>query len=183
MNIDMTKTLRELRKQKNVTQEQLANFLGITPQSVGKWERGGYPDITLLPKIALYFNVTVDTLLGVDEARIKEAIEGYEKESKRLSNIGDVEVELKLWEKAYEECLTALDNMKKHAIIADTQPDFKHTSFTVNKTYYKHSDTSKNYTENQCGLCLKWLSEKVFDPVRNDKRFLRITDELKQYAN
>lgn len=41
MNIDMTKTLRELRKQKNVTQEQLANFLGITPQSVGKWERGG----------------------------------------------------------------------------------------------------------------------------------------------
>lgn len=136
MNIDMTKTLRELRKQKNVTQEQLANFLGITPQSVGKWERGGYPDITLLPKIALYFNVTVDTLLGVDEARIKEAIEGYEKESKRLSNIGDVEVELKLWEKAYEECLTALDNMKKHAIIADTQPDFKHTSFIVNKTYY-----------------------------------------------
>ena len=110
MNIDMTKTLRELRKQKNVTQEQLANFLGITPQSVGKWERGGYPDITLLPKIALYFNVTVDTLLGVDEARIKEAIEGYEKESKRLSNIGDVEVELKLWEKAYEECLTALQD-------------------------------------------------------------------------
>ena len=80
--------------------------------------------------------MTVDTLLGVDEARIKEAIEGYEKESKRLSNIEDVEVELKLWEKAYEECLTALDNMKKHAIIDDAQPEYKHQYYIVKKTNY-----------------------------------------------
>ena len=75
MDINLKDKLRTLRQQKNVTQEALANHLGITPQSVGKWERGeGYPDITLLPKIALYFDVTVDELLNVDKARIEEKI-------------------------------------------------------------------------------------------------------------
>ena len=40
MEISMKETLRNLRQQKNVTQEALATHLGITPQSVGKWERG-----------------------------------------------------------------------------------------------------------------------------------------------
>ena len=40
MEICMKDTLRTLRQKKNVTQETLANHLGITPQSVGKWERG-----------------------------------------------------------------------------------------------------------------------------------------------
>ena len=40
MEISMKDTLRNLRQQKNVTQEALATHLGITPQSVGKWERG-----------------------------------------------------------------------------------------------------------------------------------------------
>ena len=69
MEIDLKNKLRALRRQKNITQEDLANHLDITSQSVGKWERGeGYPDITLLPKIALYFGITVDELLNVDSA-------------------------------------------------------------------------------------------------------------------
>ena len=71
MEINLKEKLRTLRQRKNVTQEALANHLGITPQSVGKWERGeGYPDITLLPKIAFYFDVTVDELLCVDTSKI-----------------------------------------------------------------------------------------------------------------
>ena len=61
MEINMKDTLRTLRKEKNVTREELAVHLGISVQSVGKWERGeGFPDITLLPAIALYFGVTVN---------------------------------------------------------------------------------------------------------------------------
>ncbi len=75
MEINMKDMLCEFRRQKKVTQEAVAAHLGITSQSVGKWERGeGFPDITLLPALALYFGVTVDDLLGVGKARQKERI-------------------------------------------------------------------------------------------------------------
>jgi transcriptional regulator with XRE-family HTH domain len=71
MEICIKDNLRRLRTEKNITQEALAKYLGITPQSVGKWERGeGYPDITLLPKIALFFGVTIDDLLNVGKAHL-----------------------------------------------------------------------------------------------------------------
>ena len=104
MQISMKDTLCELRRQKKVTQEAVAAHLGITSQSVGKWERGeGFPDITLLPAIALYFGVTVDDLLGVDQARIDAKINEYFAESKRLMNAGEVEKNNTLWETALNE--------------------------------------------------------------------------------
>ena len=104
MEIMIKDKLRTLRQQKNITQETLANHLGITAQSVGKWERGeGFPDITLLPKLALYFDVTVDELLCVDKARIDEVIEGYVAESKVYKQAGENAKNLALWEKAYAE--------------------------------------------------------------------------------
>ena len=57
-----------LRKEKGQTQEEVAAALGVTPQSVSKWETGqSYPDIALLPEIATYFDVTIDYLLGKAE--------------------------------------------------------------------------------------------------------------------
>ena len=59
-----------LRKQKGLTQEQLANTLGVTNQSVSKWESGQCcPDIQLLPSIAALFDVSVDELLGCSSAK------------------------------------------------------------------------------------------------------------------
>jgi transcriptional regulator with XRE-family HTH domain len=104
MEINLKEKLRSLRQQKNVTQEALANHLGITPQSVGKWERGeGYPDITLLPKIAFYFDVTVDELLCVDQVRVDEKIEEYKRQADDSLLTGDVDRFLEIWERAYEE--------------------------------------------------------------------------------
>ncbi len=55
-----------LRREKQITQEQLAQAMGVTNQAVSKWESGqSYPDITLLPRLSAYFQVTVDELLGV----------------------------------------------------------------------------------------------------------------------
>ena len=59
-----------LRKQKGLTQEQLANALGVTNQSVSKWESGQCcPDIQLLPNLAELFEVSVDELLGCNSAK------------------------------------------------------------------------------------------------------------------
>ena len=59
-----------LRKQRGLTQEQLANALGVTNQSVSKWESGQCcPDIQLLPNIAELFDVSVDELLGCNSAK------------------------------------------------------------------------------------------------------------------
>lgn len=65
--------LREHRRRCDLTQEELAEKLCISPQSVSKWERGdGCPDINMLPKIAGYLGITTDTLLGFDEVTKKE---------------------------------------------------------------------------------------------------------------
>ena len=104
MEISIKNTLKKLRHSKEVTQEQLAIHLGVTSQSVGKWERGeGFPDITMLPSIALYFGVTVDELLGIDKLRITEKIEQYKKKSYELRHNGKVHDNFEIWKKAYRE--------------------------------------------------------------------------------
>ena len=75
MVLNIAETLRSLRRDMEVTQEELANAMGVTAQAVSKWERGeGYPDITLLPDIAAYFRVTLDTLCGIDEQKKQRKI-------------------------------------------------------------------------------------------------------------
>ncbi len=67
--------LKRLRTARSLTQEEVAGQLGISYQSVSKWERGeGYPDITMLPALAHYFGVSTDFLLGMQDrdAQYKE---------------------------------------------------------------------------------------------------------------
>lgn len=65
--------LKKLRKQKDLTQEEVADMLHVTPQSVSKWERGeSYPDITLLPALANLFETSIDALIGMDAIRSDE---------------------------------------------------------------------------------------------------------------
>ena len=60
--------IRELRTEKQVTQERLADFLGVTPQAVSRWEREGVcPNLELLPKLAKFVGVSTDYLLGLVE--------------------------------------------------------------------------------------------------------------------
>lgn len=59
METVFSKQLQKLRKQSGITQEQLADKLGVTAQAVSKWENGSYPDGDLLPKIADIFDVSI----------------------------------------------------------------------------------------------------------------------------
>ena len=65
MTIKIAENLQMLRKEKKITQEELAEVFGVTSQSISKWELGlSCPDITLLPKIAQFYEISIDELLG-----------------------------------------------------------------------------------------------------------------------
>ena len=75
MNVYLGENLKEMRLKRKLTQEKLADFLGVSFQAVSKWERGDtYPDISMLPEIADFFKVSVDELLGVNRAENEKEI-------------------------------------------------------------------------------------------------------------
>ena len=66
---------KALRKDKQLTQEQVAEIFGVSPQAISRWENAtSYPDIAQLPNIAAYFETTVDDLLGVKKTVKKQKI-------------------------------------------------------------------------------------------------------------
>lgn len=86
-------TLQNLRKEKKITQEQLASHLGVSPQAVSKWENGSYPESDLLPAIADFFGVSIDYLYGrgggndpIEVQVFKAMQEAYEKEFQNGGN-------------------------------------------------------------------------------------------------
>lgn len=67
--------IRELRKQRGITQEQLAESIGISFQAVSKWENNiALPDITLVPVLASYFGVSMDELFDFNLKEIEHAV-------------------------------------------------------------------------------------------------------------
>lgn len=69
MQVNIGTTIARLRREHNMKQEELAEQLDVTPQAVSKWENcASMPDITLIPKIAAIFNVTIDELFSTDTA-------------------------------------------------------------------------------------------------------------------
>ncbi|MBR6051452.1 MAG: helix-turn-helix transcriptional regulator [Clostridia bacterium] len=113
--MELHKKLKELRQRKGVTQEALAQHLDISAQAVSKWERDeGYPDITLLPRIAMYFDTSIDELLGLGEEKVKAEIEEWKNKSKELLFKGDVEANYDLWSEAYKKYPNDLDVIENY---------------------------------------------------------------------
>lgn len=78
MNIKLGNKIKELRKAKNISQEILAEYLGVSFQAVSKWENeAGLPDVTLIPAIASFFEVSTDELFDynrMENERKRDAI-------------------------------------------------------------------------------------------------------------
>lgn len=82
----------KLRKEKEITQEQLGNFIGVSTAAVSKWESGiSYPDITLLPILATFFNVSIDQLLNFKIELSDDEVMEIFSECERAFHSGDLE--------------------------------------------------------------------------------------------
>lgn len=74
----INETIKKYRKQKSLTQEQIANYLGVTAPAVNKWENGiSYPDITLLAPLCRILDINIDTLLSFNEELSDKEINDY----------------------------------------------------------------------------------------------------------
>jgi len=75
MDINIAKTLIKKRKEKGITQDKIADYIGVSKASVSKWETGqSYPDITVLPQLATYFDISIDELMSYEPQMPKEGI-------------------------------------------------------------------------------------------------------------
>jgi len=91
--------IAEYRRAKGITQDQLAEYMGVSSQAVSKWENDlSCPDITLLPKLADYFGITIDKLLRGESSNTVQVVSEIERKdiNKMLlkisvnSSVGDI---------------------------------------------------------------------------------------------
>lgn len=103
----LSENLKKYRVMKNLTQEDVAEYLGITPQSVSKWERSEcYPDITFLPALANIFETSVDLLIGMDDIRAEKTRFNIHKTAAEYQRNGDYDSA----EKVYRDALLIYPN-------------------------------------------------------------------------
>ena len=92
MKLNIGETIKKLRKEKDITQEEFAEFLGVSCQSVSRWENNScYPDIELIPTIAEFFGISLDNLMGVDDAAEKKAVDQYLKDFQAAVSVGTID--------------------------------------------------------------------------------------------
>lgn len=97
-NINCASVIIEKRREKGITQEELAAYLGVTKASVSKWETGiSYPDISLLPILASYFDISIDELMDYSPQM-------HDDEINKLYNRLATDFTLKPFEEVMAEC-------------------------------------------------------------------------------
>lgn len=102
--MNLADKLKELRKAKKISQEKLAEYLGVSYQAVSKWENGiTCPDVMLLPEIARYYGITVDELLQVEQIDADKYFEEVCSTAENLFRDGKRAEIIPLWREAYKK--------------------------------------------------------------------------------
>ena len=120
----LAENLKALRKGRDKTQEEVAEILGVSAQSVSKWERGDtYPDITLLPSLANFYDTSVDALIGMEKINDAEAKTAVYIEGQRRMYKGDNEGAAAIYSDALKKYPTDESLMIELAIILSLGKD------------------------------------------------------------
>ena len=153
MSIKMGEKIRLLRKQKNISQEVLAQFLGVSFQSVSKWENETtMPDITLVPAIASFFGVSTDELFSFNLMEIEQKVE-------------------RICTEAYQ--YRESDPAKSEAILREGLKKFPGNDILLNNLLY--TMRSPERSAEVITLCKSLIETTRFDDVKYDA--LRILAE------
>ena len=156
MNIYINENIKKLRREKNITQEKLAEYLNVSTQAVSKWERNEtMPDITMIVPIASYFNVSTDELLGVDAAKNEAKIQEYLTEFGNLQVCGKWEEEKELTIKAHKEFPNDFRIMYWYIRAIITRADTP-------------ADVILSHADEITVLCERILAECTEDRIRNE---------------
>ena len=213
MTINIANNLKKLKKKRELTQEDLANFIGVSFQAVSKWERGeGYPDITILPVIANFFDVTLDELVGMDEIKNSKRLEVVFIKLKENASVGKIEEniqmlreEIKHFPNNYKlllelaNCLTyngISDNIKKENTIESTQicrrilefctdSDIRVTAQKLICYNYFWNEDNENAVKEARNLPLFWnCMETTISSFLNSDELIRTTQSsIVQFAS
>lgn len=126
MQLNIGENIKRFRKERNITQEELSEILGVSFQSVSRWENGTcYPDLELLPTIAEFFRITVDSLLGVNEVIEQKNVKKYLDEFQKAISVGNIDKCIEIARQGVAEYPNnyKLLNALMYALFASTDED------------------------------------------------------------
>ncbi len=139
MSIDtIGKQIAVMRKQKGVKQDELAKAIGVSTQAVSKWENGGAPDVYLLPKIADFFGVSVDSLFG---RKTVESADVYDVMAKNLRSLSNEQK----FKKAFDYCWDIERGLFEVTSIKNKIKDFEE-NIPLDAQHYSSIDCNYGFT-------------------------------------
>ncbi len=180
MDYNLGEKLKYLRKKRDLTQEQLAELLGISFQAVSKWETNtSTPDISMFPILANFYGVTTDELLGVDITKRDMRVKEYYRESDELYKSWKLAEMVELHRKA---CAEFPGNLELRYSLAWTLGQAQHVIRTKKENLEEAIDICNMIMANSSDvdLRLKTLSELCYlhHWNGNDKKAEKYADQL-----
>lgn len=163
MRIKIGEVIQTLRKEKGLTQEQLAKFIGVSTPAVSKWESGNsYPDIELLPLLADFFNVSVDKLLNYKVDLSEEEVMKIYKEIEAI--LAKIEIDLST-EEPLEEFKEDLESVERFAnMYMEKYPQSYLLKLKISSLYQMYS---YKFGKDKFGSKIKETTNILEDVVRN----------------
>lgn len=166
-SILFAKKLVQKRKELGVTQERLAQFIGVSKAAVSKWEKSqSFPDITLLPKLATYLNMSIDELLGYEPQMPRERIRetyAYFAEQFAVKDFDEVEKHIEQLISEYYSCFPLILQMAQLYL-----------------NYYKLSDNPDAVLQKVSNHCLRIVDHCSEPKIIQEAEILQSYIELIQ---
>ena len=174
--------IKALRLRKGVTQEALAEHLGVTAQAVSKWERGSAsPDISLLPALSVYFGVTIDELFSLSDDVRMERIQNMLWDVRYLSPADADSAREFLLDKARREPC----NGEPHAMLAQMENHMARGHRAMAEEYAKEAirrdhtikSAHAELTEAMGGVCGDWHTQNHHALIEYYQDYVRLHPE------